>query len=147
MVQRWPSRSRQEKLRSPYSSSLTGIKISAPAFFCSFVNEIGFRHDEVNRLRCSSVDFVRLFDKASPLVVAHRAEHHHSITRAQLRVSNTPAIVRYNKIFLESKNAAKPFNHRRRVPIAKAGYNRSRHPMTVHAFIAGSIARERTLTP
>jgi len=78
-------------------------------------------------LRCRFADFVRLFDKASPLVVAHRPEHHHSIAKAQLSVSDAAAGIRHDKIFPESENAAKPFNCRRRIPIAKAGHNRSRH--------------------
>src|SRR5947209_6284808 len=95
--------------------------------FCSFVNNISVRHDEVNRLRRRSADFVRLSDKASPLVVAHRAEHHHSIAKAQLRVSNTAAVVWHNKIFPKSENATKPFNCHWRVPIPKAGHNRGPH--------------------
>src|SRR5205814_10659483 len=71
--------------------------------------------------------FVRLRNKAPPFVVACRAGHDHSIAKAQLRVSDAVAVIRHNKIFPEPKNAAKPFNRRRRVAITKAGYNRSRH--------------------
>ena len=43
------------------------------------------------------------FDKASPLVVAHRAEYHHSIATAQLRVSDAATFVRHDKIFWTPK--------------------------------------------